>query len=124
MVKGIKEYHDYRLIHLSRSKYFSLNNKTHLDLSKLDRSTLDRPGSISSKHSISDFLPLHTSFKGNVNKLVFLSPYLTGMRRVRDGFVNRFAKPLRTVAKRLHGIAKSSHASGTCRERVAKVLNM
>ena len=29
-----------------------------------------------------------------------------------------------TFAKRLHGIAKSSHASGTRRERVAKVLNM
>ena len=42
MVKGIQEYHDYRLIHLSRSKYFSLNNKTHLDRSKLDRCTLDR----------------------------------------------------------------------------------
>ena len=42
VVKGIQEYHDYRLIHLSRSKYFSLNNKTHLDLSKLDQSTLDR----------------------------------------------------------------------------------
>ena len=42
VVKGIQEYHDYRLIHLSRSKYFSLNNKTHLDRSKLDRSTLDR----------------------------------------------------------------------------------
>ena len=46
------------------------------------------------------------------------------MRRVRDGFANRFAKPSRTVAKRSHGIAKSSHASRTRRERVAKVLNM
>ena len=47
--------------------------------------------------------------------------YLTGMRRFRDGFANRFAKPSRTVAKRLHGIAKSSHAR---RERFTKVLNM
>ena len=42
VVKGIQEHHDIRLIHLCRSKYFSLNNKTHLDRSKLDRSTLDR----------------------------------------------------------------------------------
>ena len=53
-----------------------------------------------------------------------LSPYLTGMRRVRDGFANRFAKPSRTVAKLSHGIAKASHASRTRRERFAKVLNM
>ena len=53
-----------------------------------------------------------------------LRPYITGMRRVRDGFANRFAKPSRTVAKRSHGIAKSSHASRTRREWVAKVLNM
>ena len=43
------------------------------------------------------------------------SPYLTGMRQVRNGFVNRFAKPSPTVAKRSHGIAKSLHASGTRR---------
>ena len=42
VVKGIQEYHNYRLIHLSRSKYFSLNNKTYLDHAKLGRSTLDR----------------------------------------------------------------------------------
>ena len=40
-----------------------------------------------------------------------LSPYLTGMRRVHDGFANRFAKPSRTIAKGSHGISKSSHAS-------------
>ena len=51
-----------------------------------------------------------------------LSPYLTGMRQVRDGFANRFAKPSRTVAKRSHGIAKSSHASQTRCEQFAKVF--
>ena len=53
-----------------------------------------------------------------------LSPYLTEMRRVRNGFANRFSKPSRTVAKRSHGIAKSSHALRTRHERFAKVLNM
>ena len=52
------------------------------------------------------------------------SHYRTGMRRIRDGFANRFAKPSQTVAKRSHGIAKSLHASRTRRELFAKVLNM
>ena len=46
------------------------------------------------------------------------------MRRVRDGFSNRFATPSQTVQKRLHGIAKPSHALRTRREWFAKVLNM
>ena len=53
-----------------------------------------------------------------------LSPYLTRMRLVRDGFANRFAKPSRTVTKCSHCIAKSLHASRTRREWFAKVLNM
>ena len=44
------------------------------------------------------------------------------MRRVRDGFANRFAKPSRTVAKCSHGIAKSSHALRT-RQVIAYVAN-
>ena len=36
------------------------------------------------------FLPVHR---------YILSPCLTGMRRVRDGFANQFAKPSRTVVK-------------------------
>ena len=55
---------------------------------------------------------------------LILSPYLIGMRQVRDTFANRFAKPSRIFTKRSHGIAKSSHASRTRRERFAKVLNM
>ena len=47
--------------------------------------------------------------------------YLTGMRRVHDGVCESICQ---TVAKRSHGIAKSSHASRTLRERFAKVLNM
>ena len=52
----------------------------------------------------------------------WLSPYLTVMRRILDGFANRFANPSTTVAKRSHGIVKSSHASRTRHERFPKVL--
>ena len=44
------------------------------------------------------------------------------MRQVRDGFANRFAKPSRTVAKRSHGIAKSSHASRTVHQSFKHVI--
>ena len=40
-----------------------------------------------------------------------------------DGFANRFAKPSRTVAKRSHGIAKSSHASRTGRQSFKHVIH-
>ena len=43
--KGIQGYLDNCVIHLSRSKYFSVNKKISLDRSTLDRSTLYEPRS-------------------------------------------------------------------------------
>ena len=54
-----------------------------------------------------------------VSMAIGLSPYLTGMRRVRDGFANRFAKPSRTVAKLSRNVRMVSESPRMHRELVA-----
>ena len=58
-----------------------------------------------------------------------LSPCLTGMRRVRDGFANRLAKPSRTVAKLTRNVRMVSQSlacianlSRTGRQRFKHVI--
>ena len=60
------------------------------------------------------------------NMLWDLCSYLTGMRRVHDGFVNRFSKPSQTVVKRSHGIANFltciANSSQTARQSFKHVI--
>ena len=53
-----------------------------------------------------------------------LSPYLTGMRRIRDCFANRFAKPSPNVRRASQSPRMHRELVANGRELFAKVLNM
>ena len=65
------------------------------------------------------WLSHHTvCFQIEINTPV-LSPYITGMRRVRVWFANQFAKPSRTVAKLSRNVRMVSQSPRMHRELVA-----